>query len=278
MAKFDNVIIVSDIDGTFLGKDGRMVLENLEAIEYFKRNGGSFTVATGREDYLILSSIPNIHEIVNIPVIGCNGSYICDMNDMSVKYEVFLDYEKVKPIIEKCAEIEPDLWMRVSSDGKMYSCIEPNVSDKWYSVFYDRIVVGNVHSESNTDRWHKILFEGDPEKVANIRKYLDTLDKELPFEYIYAHSTVLEIMPRNGTKGVMLSKLKEVIGKPDATVFAVGDYENDEQMLRMADRCATPENGMDYLKEIPGIMVLCNNDDGAIADLIERIEKEIDEK
>lgn len=278
MAKFDNVVIVSDIDGTFLGKKGRMVPENLEAIEYFKRNGGSFTVATGREDYLILSSIPNIHEIVNIPVIGCNGSYICDMNDMSVKYEVFLDYEKVKPIIEKCAEIEPDLWMRVSSDGKMYSCIEPNVSDKWYSVFYDRIVVGNIHSESNTDRWHKILFEGDPEKVANIRKYLDTLDKELPFEYIYAHSTVLEIMPRNGTKGVMLSKLKEVIGKPDATVFTVGDYENDEQMLRMADRCATPANGMDYLKEIPGIMVLCNNDDGAIADLIERIEKEIDEK
>ena len=276
MAKFDNIIIVSDIDETFLGKRGRMVSENLEAIEYFKKNGGSFTVATGREDYLILSSIPNIHEIVNIPIIGCNGAYICDMNDRSIKYEVFLDYEKVKPIIDKCAELEPDLWMRVSSDGKMYCTIAPNIGGNWYTVFGDRLFVGDIHKESDTARWHKILFEGTVEKVNHIREYFDTLPDDVPFEFIYAHPTVLEIMPKDGTKGMMLQKLKEVIGKPDATMFTVGDYENDEQMLRMADRCATPLNGMDYLKEIPGILVLCDNDTGAIADLIGRIEKEID--
>ena len=278
MAKFDNIIIVSDIDETFLGKKGRMVPENLEAIEYFKKNGGSFTVATGREDYLILNSIPDIDRIVNIPIIGCNGAYICDMNDRTIKYEVFIDYEKVKPIIDKTAEIEPDLWMRVSSDGKMYSTIAPSGLGGWYKHFEDRIVVGDIHKNSDTNRWHKILYEGTPEQVRRIREYLDTLDKNLPFEFIYAHSTVLEIMPKNGTKGVMLNKLKEVIGKPEATVFTVGDYENDEQMLRMADRCATPVNGMDYLKEIPGIMVLCDNDAGAIADLIGRIEKEIDKR
>ena len=37
MGKFDGIIIASDIDGTFLGKKGRMVPENLEAIEYFKK-------------------------------------------------------------------------------------------------------------------------------------------------------------------------------------------------------------------------------------------------
>ena len=277
MAKFDNIIIVSDIDETFLGKKGRMVPENLEAIEYFKKNGGSFTVATGREDYLILSSIPNIHEIANIPIIGCNGAYICDMNDRSIKYEVFLDYEKVRPIIDKCAQLEPELWMRVSSDGKMYCSFLPDSKgDNWYRIFTDRIVIGDIHTTSDTSRWHKILFEGTKEQVDRIREYFDTLDKDLPFEFIYAHPTVLEIMPKNGTKGMMLEKLKQVIGKPDATIFTVGDYENDEQMLRMADRCATPLNGMDYLKEIPGILVLCDNDTGAIADLIGRIEKEID--
>ncbi len=277
MAKFDNIIIVSDIDETFLGKKGRMVPENLEAIEYFKKNGGSFTVATGREDYLILSSIPNIHEIVNIPIIGCNGSYICDMNDRSIKYEVFLDYEKVKPIIEHTAEIEPELWLRVSSDGKIYCDFLPNKGDGWYKVFTDRIVVGDIH-KTDTTRWHKILFEGTKEQVDHVREYFDTLPEDLPFEFIYAHPTVLEIMPKDGTKGMMLEKLKAVVGKPNAIIFTVGDYENDEQMLRMADRCATPLNGMDYLKQIPGILVLCDNDTGAIADLIRRIEAEIDNK
>ena len=35
MGKFENIIIVSDVDGTFLGKDSRMVPENLEAIASF---------------------------------------------------------------------------------------------------------------------------------------------------------------------------------------------------------------------------------------------------
>ena len=48
MKKFENYIIVSDIDGTFLGKEGRMVPRNLEAIEYFKSEGGIFTFITGR--------------------------------------------------------------------------------------------------------------------------------------------------------------------------------------------------------------------------------------
>lgn len=276
MAKFDNIIIVSDIDETFLGNGGRIVSENISAIEYFKQNGGSFTFATGREEYLIYSSIPNINEIVNIPIIGCNGAYIYDISAKSIKYEVFLDYDRIKNIIHHAAKIEPELWMRVSSQEKMYCSFFPNNDANWYKIFSDRIVVGDIHTASDTSKWHKVLFEGTQEQVMHIRTYLDTLDKNLPFEFIYAHPNVLEIMPKNGTKGMMLKKLKEIIERKDATVFAVGDYENDEQMLRMADRCATPENGMDYLKKIPGIMVLCDNDSGAIADLINKIEKEID--
>lgn len=278
MAKFDNIIIVSDIDETFLGTGGKIIPENLSAIEYFKQNGGSFTFATGREEYLIYSSIPNINEIVNIPIIGCNGAYIYDMGDRSIKNEVFLDYDRIKNIIRNTVRIEPELWMRVSSQGKMYCSFFPKGDDNWYKIFSDRIIVGDIHTASDTSKWHKVLFEGTQEQVSHIRAYLDTLGNSLPFEFIYAHPTVLEIMPKNGTKGMMLKKLKEIIGKKDATVFAVGDYENDEQMLRMADRCATPANGMEYLKRIPGIMVLCDNNNGAIADLITKIEEEINNK
>ena len=78
MGKFDNIIIVSDIDGTFLGKGSRMVDRNLEAIRYFQREGGCFTIATGREIMNIPSVIPCIAEICNIPVIACNGACIWD--------------------------------------------------------------------------------------------------------------------------------------------------------------------------------------------------------
>ena len=57
-------------------------------------------------------------------------------------------------------------------------------------------------------------------------------------------------------------------------IYAIGDYENDEIMLRSADRSATPSNGLDSLKKIPNIIVVGTNDGGAIADLIEIAEKE----
>jgi len=61
-------------------------------------------------------------------------------------------------------------------------------------------------------------------------------------------------------------------------IWAIGDYENDLPMLRKADRCAMPENGIDSLRSIPGIVEVCDHDRGAIAGLIRYIENEIDSR
>lgn len=51
MKKFEGYLIVSDLDGTFLGKQSRIVERNVEAVRYFTENGGLFTFATGRAFY-----------------------------------------------------------------------------------------------------------------------------------------------------------------------------------------------------------------------------------
>ena len=91
MGKFENIIIVSDIDGTFLGKGGRLVPENLEAIEYFKKEGGSFTVATGREHFLVPPSIPEIASIINIPMIACGFTVLVMVLTFSMIFAGFAE-------------------------------------------------------------------------------------------------------------------------------------------------------------------------------------------
>ena len=44
MGKFDNIAILTDLDRTFLGDGGIMVERNVEAIEYFKSEGGLFEI------------------------------------------------------------------------------------------------------------------------------------------------------------------------------------------------------------------------------------------
>ena len=56
MAKFDGILICTDLDGTLLKKDKTVSRENLDAIEYFKANGGYFTYVTGRMPFFSYES------------------------------------------------------------------------------------------------------------------------------------------------------------------------------------------------------------------------------
>ena len=60
MGKFENILIFSDIDGTYLGNGRRIIPRNEEAVRYFRSEGGLFTFATGRMEYTLLNAIPNL--------------------------------------------------------------------------------------------------------------------------------------------------------------------------------------------------------------------------
>ena len=68
MGKFDGILICTDLDGTLLRKDKSVSDENKKAIEYFKREGGYFTIVTGRMPYYVT----NILEMVKPNIaFGC---------------------------------------------------------------------------------------------------------------------------------------------------------------------------------------------------------------
>ncbi len=108
-----------------------------------------------------------------------------------------------------------------------------------------------------------------------MQKVREELDASNTGGYVnlYAIPEILEMQSVRGTKGAMLAPLKRLIGRPDARLYAIGDYENDVEMLEKADFRATPANGLDRLKQMPGMIQVCHHDEGAIADLIRHIEK-----
>ena len=46
MGKFDGLLLVSDFDDTLYDSHHRVPERNLKALDYFRRQGGRFTVAT----------------------------------------------------------------------------------------------------------------------------------------------------------------------------------------------------------------------------------------
>ena len=66
MGKFDGVLLCTDFDDTFCCPGQDIPPANLEAVEYFKSQGGRFTVVTGRAPHAFASVMPLVP--VNAPV------------------------------------------------------------------------------------------------------------------------------------------------------------------------------------------------------------------
>ena len=273
MGKFDQVIIVSDIDGTFLGKDSRIVPENMEAVRYFQKEGGSFTIATGREDFLIPLVLPELPACLNVPMIACNGAYMYDFPSGRIVYEEFLPEPEVSAIVEAARAFAPDIAMRITMDEHYYTESLHPIFREEFADCPERIRI-LPYADTPHGRWHKIAWEAPNDTLTALREVIDRRMTGGCYTTMPC-STILELQSVRGTKGTMLTPLKKVIGKENAVLWAVGDYENDIPMLSMADRCATPENGIDAVQRLPGVAHLCHHDKGAIADLIRLIESEL---
>ncbi len=264
---FDGTLIVSDIDGTFLGSGSRIVERNIKALDRYKAEGGRFTVATGREWYLVLRDVPFMEDIVNAPIICCNGAEIYDMTDGAVIRRVCHDgsaYEMTRELMSAF----PELHLKVTVDDKWYYTAGSEVHGD-NTAYPDRINI-MPYTEFPRGGWMKILFWGDPKDIVRIKEY--GIPRYPGFVFVSAHDNGVEIQSPDGTKASMLPRLKDYVGAD--SLWAVGDYENDILMLRAAENRACPENALDAVKSIPGIVRLCSNDDGCTADLIDLIRRD----
>ncbi len=274
MGKFDGIIIVSDIDGTFLGAERQLIPQNLKAIEYFQSEGGRFTLATGRDAFMISQRVPMVKELCNCPVIAGSGAYIYDFQQEKIVDGEFLPEPEIFDIVDAARAACPELSLRITCGGRQ-------LTDKAYPVLlrlmqgYPDFVVQMPYEEIPRSGWHHVIWTGEPEELEKVKQAVAPHLKG-GCACVFGERTIFEMTSVKGTKGEMLGRLKKLMGREDAVIWAIGDYENDLSMLKAADRCAMPENGIDSLRSIPGIVTVCNHEEGAIAGLIRYIENEMD--
>lgn len=273
--KFEGIIIFSDLDGTLLDSNHAIGERNREKIEYFKQNGGYFTFNTGRNYLNIHKSIPDAREVVNAPVSTCNGACLYDLSAGAPVKENFIDSKNALKAIEM-SKAYPDVRSEISGS----TCIYAEMYDSYVASDYPEKGRANLIvcpiEEMRKDNWYKVVFRGEPRDLVPFReKVMERFGADL--EYCNSSPTFFEICPAGCTKGTMIPELKKYCGDAEnAILYAVGDYENDIPMLRAADVSACPSNAMDDVKAMCDIQ-LCSCDEGAIADLIDYIEKNLGE-
>ncbi|MBQ8141424.1 MAG: HAD-IIB family hydrolase [Clostridia bacterium] len=275
MKKFENIMIATDLDGTFLANGTVEVEKNIEKVRYFTDNGGIFTFATGRASWNLDAILPNAWKYLNFPAITCNGMCLYNLAEKKPEYEIFMPSEEIVGIVRHILPRYPDACFRAAGrEGIVifqpehpFMVEEMKHNPVKYFIY--------PYEEWVNHKFYKLTITGREETVDAVRTEIDEVFPNR-YDMNKSCSTLLEILPRGRSKADMLISVKrglEADGKK-IKLYAVGDYENDIPMLRIADVAVCPANAIGCVKNICSLC-LCDNNSGVIADLIDFIDEEL---
>lgn len=218
LGKYSGILICSDFDGTVFCNH-TISAANAEAIRYFQKNGGLFTIATGRYP----SFIAGYSEIFlpNAPVVALNGALIYDLSTHTPIFSGFMTGDYSKRIMRAVHEI-------------------PGLIDA--SVFFenDNITL-RLCSESYADleqamqnTVYKIILHVDKTPAVS-ESARDAVRLIMGKQYNVSRSWIggIEILNADFTKGKTVRRLSRLVNADK--LICIGDYENDISMIREAD-------------------------------------------
>lgn len=281
MKKFANIVIATDLDGTFLGNDSKLVEKNLSAIKYFTDNGGHFTVVTGRMLYNVLKSFPQAADYVNMPMIVCDGACIYDLQASRILKQTLIPFDLTKQVVDYVHSEFPQVGIRVGVMGYAFVSSPDELKNPYINNDWFKCPNRSPKILTAVDNWQNL----DVIKIV-LRVYphiFDEVYRSLKYKFdgmlspTYSCDNVIDIQMRGVNKGDTLKELVKGSLGENVTLIACGDYVNDIEMLKNADLSVCPENAHDNVKKICDIK-LCKNTDGVIDALVSYIEKIIDEE
>jgi Cof subfamily protein (haloacid dehalogenase superfamily) len=266
--KFDGITIISDMDGTLLTDDKRISVENIAAINYFRENGGAFTIASGRiyNKILIYSHLLNL----DLPVISHNGAVIYAPAANKTIHREFLK-GNYRGLISEIYQRYPYIGVEAYTESdvrflKHNKYIDWHISDEKFASGGKNTQIRWYGFYETDEEWCKIL-------MAMSKKDCDFFEKTLPEEYpeykfVRSEAHYYEVLPKDANKGSAAAKLMDFITKPMDKLYAIGDNMNDKELIETAKVGVAVKNAASGLKDAADIVLDCTNGENAVAKLI----------
>ena len=280
-------LLALDLDGTLLDSTAQVPDTNRRAIRDAEAAGVLVTIASGRR---FRDARPFGLDLgLNAPLITHNGA--------------LLKYAQGEETVA-CSLLATETALEIVRVGKAAGG-DPLVSTDPYGpgeLLYDRVSEDNLPLKKYL-RWSEDLHGGAAgrEGVRHVKsleaavpendivhisysgpveamvEFLIILKAELGdtvtiLETIYPRLdfTLIDVLPREASKGHGVSKLAEINGLSHDEIMVVGDNFNDLEMLELAGTPVVMANADERLRTEYGFYTTLTNDEGGVAAAIER--------
>lgn len=279
MRKFNGLLLVSDFDNTLVYTEEALQKcvdmppvsdENRAAIEYFMANGGIFSVATGRAKPAFETVVDGIP--MNGPTVLFNGAAIYDFPAGRYLRTAFLP-ECIRDHVRQLSQLMPGLTFEIYHDDNSIHVVNPNEITARHLHLTHTPSQQIASLDQAPSPISKLLFEEEPQRLRQLEEAIRAQDWSREYEVVASAVNLLEITARGANKGGMVRRLAELLGVRQENVCCVGDHANDIPMLEYAGMAFAPENAIPAVHRVPGIHILPDCRENAMAAMIEILDR-----
>lgn len=216
-------ILFTDMDGTILFSDhGKTYFKDsyLDAIKEFQQRGNLIAINSGRALPWIVTPLEGY--ILPDYLIAGTGSIIAN-SQQQILYEEPISFTAIKKII---SEYAPDIPLTVHTKDNIFSCNQK----KQY-----RLPITPINSIDllKMEKLYGMSFHFIDNKSA--KAFADWLEKSDHQEVrAFVNIQDVDMAGRNCSKGNAINILCQKLGFKQEQVYAIGDAENDIDMLKAA--------------------------------------------
>ena len=251
----ENMLLLSDLDGTLFDPEGNVSPENRAAVRRFTAAGGLFAVATGREPGNALRFIGDLPQ--NAPAIVLNGCAVYDFSEKKYIYRHYLETDTIRPFLHRLLEQIPETELQAYTDAGICYCTPREKAHPQLLAMHEPCPFTTLEALGDTP-FFKCFIYVPPEKDAEVLQLIRSGEADGIFRYVPGTTdvggviTYHELLPVGASKGACVDRLRGLPALRGRTVLAAGDYWNDLELLQHADISVAPANGAE------GIRAMCD--------------------
>ena len=272
--RFDHAAILTDLDGTLFNSNGEVSAEDRAAIREFTDRGGLFAIATGREPHNARRFLPDLP--INGPSIVLNGAAVYDFTREQYLDTVLIDKEAALDVLLFCQQQGLPLDQQVYTTDGIFYASPLDVADPGFLRIHQPTSCLPLTELAGKDWFKLVLLERELDALAPMRAYLKQTGYDHRLSLVEGTTDVVkvgkyqELLPLGVHKGTGMAAIRRLPVYAGRTLFAVGDYWNDMELLQSADVPCAPGNAIEEIKSVCA-HILTSHNASPIADLIHRI-------
>lgn len=260
-------LVAIDLDGTLLGSDHRISERNSAAIRCAIELGTEIIIATGKTRSSAEELIDNLG--INSPGIYMQG-LITYNADGTVRRRHAMATQVARDVI---ALGESQSFRAIIYGGNRSFTLQPDAVTASLSEFGDPPAerVPSWKWILQNSEVNKVVLYGDEHCVNELRS---EIDRRLGRDVHVTRANIegmIEVLPHNTSKGHSLRMLMQELNVGSRSAMAIGDGENDIEMLQAVGIGIAMGNAHQLLKDVADDIVPCNDDDGVAVALREYV-------